>query len=136
MKVLSIILYFIGILTMFLPAISGQNELTSLLIPGGFVICTLAIIVDTPNKKTKDPNVLDEEFDDEDDESIFLTDEQEVEMLQSKGFNDFVKRRIQEETWGKGLPMIYMNDKKQVVKHWKDGKIEIIEDLKNGTGKS
>lgn len=134
-RIFATILYFSGVLTMFSPAIFQQPELDSLLIPGGFIICTLAIIVDSPKKKTTDPNILDEGFDD-DDELPFLTDEQEVEMLQSKEFSEFVRKRIEDETWGKGLPMIYMNDKKQIVKHWKDGRIEIIQDLKNGTDKS
>ena len=38
---------------------------------------------------------------------------------------------IREETWDKGIPMVYMNKYGQVVRHWKDGTIEIIKDLVN-----
>lgn len=34
------------------------------------------------------------------------------------------------DTWGRGLPMIYMNREGQIVKHWKDGTIEVIEPTK------
>lgn len=40
-----------------------------------------------------------------------------------------IAKGIEEDTWGKGRPKVYMNDKRQVVEHWKDGTINIIKQL-------
>lgn len=46
---------------------------------------------------------------------------------------DFIKR-VEKDTWDKGLPKIYMDEKGNIIKHWKDGKIEIIKEKKeNGS---
>jgi hypothetical protein len=53
-------------------------------------------------------------------------DDFETEMFQSEEFKKGFQKQVEKDTWGKGLPMVYSNDKGQIVKHWKDGKIEII----------
>lgn len=50
-------------------------------------------------------------------ETDYFTSEEHKKL-----FQDQVKR----DTWDKGLPMVYANKKGEIVKHWKDGKIEII----------
>lgn len=42
-------------------------------------------------------------------------------------FQDIVK----ENTWGKGLPMIYVDDKNRLIKHYKCGKIIVIKQIEN-----
>lgn len=34
--------------------------------------------------------------------------------------------QIKKDTWEQDLPMVYMDENKNIVKHFKDGKIEII----------
>ncbi len=47
--------------------------------------------------------------------------------LKSEEFREDFKERVETYTWDKGLPKIYMKDG-QIVKHWKDGTIEVIKD--------
>lgn len=51
---------------------------------------------------------------------------EESEYFSSKEFKADMQKRIEEDTWGKDLPKIYLNENKQLVKHWKDRAIEII----------
>jgi hypothetical protein len=48
------------------------------------------------------------------------------QILKSKKFQDLFKKRVEDNTWGNGLPMVYLNENDEIVKHWKNGKIEII----------
>ena len=50
----------------------------------------------------------------------------ESEYFQSKEFKDAISKQIKKDTWGQGLPMVYMNDEGQIVKEWKDGRIETV----------
>lgn len=54
----------------------------------------------------------------------------EVKMFNSKEFKKLFIKEIEKSTWNKGLPKIYMNNKGQIVKHYKNGKIEIIKKKK------
>jgi len=45
--------------------------------------------------------------------------------LKSKQFQIDVAKIIESETWGKGLPKIYMKDG-NIVEHWKDGTVNIL----------
>jgi len=45
-------------------------------------------------------------------------------ILMSEQFRESFKKRVEEETWGKGRPMVYLDDDGWIVKHWKDGTIE------------
>ena len=51
-----------------------------------------------------------------------------VELFNSEEFKKNFEKQVNKDTWDKNLPKVYMNDKGQVVKHWKDGKIKIIKD--------
>jgi desulfoferrodoxin (superoxide reductase-like protein) len=48
------------------------------------------------------------------------------DFFKSNEFKENFSKAIEEFTWDKGLPMIYMNEDGYIVKHWKDGKIEKI----------
>lgn len=50
----------------------------------------------------------------------------ETKYFLSKKFKDSFSRKVKEDTWEKGLPMIYMDEKGNIVEHWKNGKIKII----------
>lgn len=45
-------------------------------------------------------------------------------------FMESMREQVIKDTWGNNLPMIYANDKGEIVKHYKDGKIEIIGNVK------
>jgi hypothetical protein len=45
----------------------------------------------------------------------------------SEQFKESFRKRVEEETWGKNKPMIYLDDNGWIVKHWKDGTIEKIQ---------
>lgn len=47
-------------------------------------------------------------------------------ILNSQEFRDSFARQVEEDTWGQGLPKVYMDKDGWVVKHWKDGTIEKI----------
>lgn len=58
-----------------------------------------------------------------------MEDEKEEELiayLKSKEFQESFQKQVEEDTWGKGRPKIYMNEKKQIVEHWADGTINIL----------
>jgi hypothetical protein len=50
----------------------------------------------------------------------------ESEYFKSEEFQESLRKRIEKETWDKGLPKVYMEDGK-IIKHYKDGTKEIIE---------
>lgn len=52
------------------------------------------------------------------------------EFFNSKEFKDGVKKIIEEDTWDRGLPKIYLDNDGWIVKHWKDGRIDKIEKIK------
>ncbi len=56
---------------------------------------------------------------DKDDDNDFL------KYLLSEEFKQSTRKAIEDATWGIGQPMIYRNEKGEIVKHYKDGKIEI-----------
>ncbi len=47
-------------------------------------------------------------------------------LISDKFKKDF-KKQIEKDTWDKGLPKIYQKNG-EIVKHWKNGTIEIIKD--------
>jgi hypothetical protein len=59
----------------------------------------------------------------------YATDEEESALLWSDEFREGLGKSIEEATWGKGLPKVYMNSKRQIVRHWKDGRIEVVKQL-------
>lgn len=58
------------------------------------------------------------------DKSFFTKDESEYFL--SEEFQENFRKQVESDTWNQGLPMVYMDDNGKIVKHWKDGKIEII----------
>lgn len=54
----------------------------------------------------------------------------ESQLFRSKKFKQGMADQITKDTWGKGLPKIYMNGKGQIVEHWKDGTINILKETK------
>jgi hypothetical protein len=47
--------------------------------------------------------------------------------LRSEQFKESFRKRVEEQTWGKDMPMVYLDENGWVVKHWKDGTIEKIQ---------
>jgi len=47
-------------------------------------------------------------------------------IFMSEQFKESFRKRVEEETWGKDKPMVYLDDDGWIVKHWKDGTIEKI----------
>lgn len=48
-------------------------------------------------------------------------------VLRSEQFKESFRKQVEEVTWGKDLPLVYLDDNGWVVKHWKDGTIEKIQ---------
>lgn len=46
--------------------------------------------------------------------------------LKSEEAQELFQEAVERDTWGKGLPKIYMDKKGNIVEHWKDGTINII----------
>ena len=52
----------------------------------------------------------------------------ESEYFKSNKFKEDFRKKVEEDTWEKGLPMIYLDDDGNIVEHWKDGTIKIIKE--------
>ena len=52
----------------------------------------------------------------------------ETDYFQSEEFKEKIQQAINRDTWEKGKPMIYLDDNKNIVEHWKDGIINIIKE--------
>ena len=50
-----------------------------------------------------------------------------AKVLRSEQFKESFRKRVEEDTWGKDLPLVYLDEDGWVVKHWKDGTIEKIQ---------
>jgi hypothetical protein len=48
------------------------------------------------------------------------------DIFNSEEFKESFRKRIEADTWGNDLPMVYMDSDGWIVKHWKDGTIEKI----------
>jgi len=59
-------------------------------------------------------------WDDVEDENLVM------KFFKSEEFREAFRKRVEADTWGKGLPMIYMDEDRWIVKHWQDGRIERI----------
>ena len=120
---LSIILFVTGITLILVSWLLEITDLYKLLIPVGFVMVLCGLFVDFKDVEEKRSDVIDE-----------LDDEEQTQVddyLRSEQFAKDFKELVKKDTWDRGLPMAYMNDKKQLVHHWKDGRIEVIKDLSN-----
>lgn len=52
----------------------------------------------------------------------------ESEYLKSNKFKEDFRKKVEEDTWEKGKPMIYIDDNGNIVEHWKDGTIKIVKE--------
>ena len=50
------------------------------------------------------------------------------EFLKSEEFIKGFREQVEKDTWGKGLPMVYLKDNK-IVKHYSDGRVEVIKEI-------
>lgn len=49
------------------------------------------------------------------------------EYFRSEQFQEDFRKQVEKDTWDNGLPMVYLNEEGDIVRHYKDGKIEIVE---------
>jgi hypothetical protein len=52
------------------------------------------------------------------------------EVLESKEFKEAFRQQVEKDTWGNGLPMVFMNDNGWLVHHWSDGRIDTVRKIK------
>jgi hypothetical protein len=52
------------------------------------------------------------------------------EYFRSEQFQEDFRKQVEKDTWDNGLPMVYLNEEGDIVRHYKDGKIEIIKEKK------
>lgn len=52
----------------------------------------------------------------------------EKKFFISEKFKEGLQQQVIADTWGKGFPMVYLDEKRNIVKHWADGRIEIVEE--------
>ena len=48
----------------------------------------------------------------------------------SKEFQEAFRKQVEKDTWGNGLPKIYMDEEGWIVEHWADGSINRIKKVK------
>jgi hypothetical protein len=51
-----------------------------------------------------------------------------VKYLKSEDFKNKFREKVEKDTWGNDLPMIYLDDVGNIVEHYKDGTIKIIKE--------
>ena len=54
-------------------------------------------------------------------------EEKIAKVLRSEQFKESFRKMVEEDTWGKDLPLVYLDEDGWIVKHWKDGTIEKIQ---------
>jgi hypothetical protein len=59
-----------------------------------------------------------------------MVEDEEIEFFKSEGFKRKFRERVEEDTWEKGLPMVYIKDGK-IVRHFADGRIEIVKEIED-----
>ena len=52
----------------------------------------------------------------------------ESEYFKSDKFKEDFRKKVEQDTWEKGRPMIYIDDNGNIVEHWKDRTIKIIKE--------
>lgn len=53
----------------------------------------------------------------------------ESNYFRSKEFQEDFRKQVEKDTWDKDLPMVYLNEEGEIVRHYKDGTIEIVEKI-------
>ena len=54
----------------------------------------------------------------------------ESEYFKSKQFQEDFRKQVEKDTWDKDLPMVYLNEEGEIVRHYKDGTIEKVNNMK------
>ena len=58
--------------------------------------------------------------------SKYITEDELESYLKSEQFKINFVRQVEKDTWEKGLPKIYMDDKGNIIEHYKNGTIKIL----------
>lgn len=53
----------------------------------------------------------------------------EAEYFKSKQFQEDFRKQVEKDTWDKDLPMVYLNEEGEIVRHYKDGTIKKVNSL-------
>lgn len=48
------------------------------------------------------------------------------EYFRSKQFQEDFRKQVEKDTWDKNLPMVYLNEEGDIVRHYKDGTVEKV----------
>lgn len=64
-----------------------------------------------------------------------MTNKKLSKYLKSKEFQENIKKFIEQETWEKGFPKIYLDKNGNIVEHWKNGTINILKTKEELNGK-
>ncbi len=48
------------------------------------------------------------------------------EYIKSEQFRKDFAEQVKKDTWGNGLPMVYLDKNRNIVEHWEDGTINIL----------
>lgn len=54
----------------------------------------------------------------------------ESEYFKSKQFQEDFRKQVEKDTWHKDLPIVYLNEEGEIVRHYKDGTIEKVNNMK------
>ena len=52
----------------------------------------------------------------------------EAMLFASKEFEALMRQVVIDGTWAKGVPMVYLDEKGRIIRHFKDGRIEVIQE--------
>lgn len=52
----------------------------------------------------------------------------EGKYYSSEEFKKSFEERVKKDTWGKGIPMVYLTKEGKIVQEWEDGRIDVISD--------
>lgn len=51
------------------------------------------------------------------------------EYFRSEQFQEDFRKQVEKDTWDNGVPMVYLNEEGEIVRHYKDGTIEKVNSL-------
>ena len=57
-----------------------------------------------------------------------MEEDEETNFLKSKKFKEGFREQVEKDTWGQGLPMVYLRGN-EIVRHYPDGRIEVIKKI-------
>lgn len=50
----------------------------------------------------------------------------ESDYFRSEQFQEDFRKQVEKDTWDKDLPMVYLNEEGDIVRHYKDGTVEKV----------